>query len=230
MCSSEIKRADCACAASAVTMVELVIVIVVTALLLLIGSRLVFQGTQTFVFVPNALAVNAAGSEALQQIIEGGFSTLSGVPIIRGLRFGGAPIPVGTQVAQPTLWLAENNRIGFRTAGGQDVLLWWDQTPNQEVIWRRLATAACPPAAGPEEVLSAQTQGTVRMLQVPPAIPIFQYYNQSGALVSPPGCSLAGITTIRRIDIRFMAQTRTGNFDQAQAQQTMTSAVAIRVP
>ena len=70
-----------------VTLVELVLVMVVSGILFVATPPLMFQGVQTMVFLPRALAVNEAGTEAMHQIVEGGFSTLAGQTTVRGLRF-----------------------------------------------------------------------------------------------------------------------------------------------
>ena len=213
---------------SALTLVELIIVMVVSGILFVTTPPLVFHGVKTLVFLPRALAVNQTASEALHQIVEGGFSILAGQTTIRGLRFA-----VRRSTAEPALWLAEDNRIGFRNSDGQDVLIRWDSsTPNQEVIRRDLISPVCLPPNNPGEILPYYAQGiggqgTVRILQIPSATPIFRYYNQSGALVAP---TCPPSSTIRRVDIAFIAQTGSGVFDEGQAKEQVASSVAIRVP
>ncbi|MBI4003442.1 MAG: hypothetical protein HY353_00295 [Candidatus Omnitrophica bacterium] len=207
---------------NAATLVELVIVIVVSAILFLVTPILVFHGVKTLVFLPKALAANDAATEVLHQVIEGGFSTLTGQPTVRGLRFA-----VRRSATEPALWLAEASRIGFRTADGQSILLRWDDlVASQEVIRRSLPTPSCTPTIGTEEVLPYHAQGIVRIL---PTVRLFRYYNQSGVEVNnPPTCPPPA--TIRRVDIAFTAQTGNGVFDEGDAREDITSSVAIRVP
>jgi len=203
----------------AVTLVELVIVLVVSGILCVMTPILIFHGVKTLVYLPKALAVNEAAMEALHQMVEGGFSTLSG-QTVRGLRFA-----VRRSATEPALWLAETDRIGFLTSDGQRVLIRWDS----ELIKRSLpASTACPPAIpapSDEEVLPDQAEGIVR---IPTTGSLFQYYNQSGGVIPAPGCASAA--AVRRVDIAFTAQTGTGNFDQGNASEKITSSVAIRVP
>ncbi len=204
------------------TLVELAIVIVVTSIMAMLAPRLFFYGVQTMVFLPRALSVNHTASEAMQQVLEGGFSTLQTAPV-QGLRFASRNIPTGAGAASPALWLAEANRMGFLTSDGQRVLIRLDS----ELIKRSLpASAACPPAAPvTEEVLPYQAQGIVRITT---AGSLFQYYNQSGTLLAAPGCASAA--AVRRVDITFSAQTGNGNFDEGNAREDITSSAAIRVP
>jgi hypothetical protein len=210
----------------AATLVELVIVIVVTALIFLITPILVFHGVKTLVFLPKALAANDVATEILHQMIESGFSTLQAAPV-RGLRFASRTLPTDGTASQPALWLAESSRIGFRTADGQSILLRWDNSvTSQEVIRRSLPAPSCTPTIGTEEVLPYQAQGVVRIL---PTVRLFRYYNQSGVEVNnPPSCPPPA--TIRRVDIAFTAQTGSGNFDEGEAREDITSSVAVRVP
>jgi len=210
------------------TLVELVIVMVITGIVALIAPALLFHGVKTMVFLPRAVAVNQVAADIQHHIVEGGFSTLAGQSVLRGLRFA-----VRRSVTEPALWLAEDDRIGFRASDGQSVVIRWDASVvNQEVIWRSLTTPACPPTMGTEEVLpyDAQAEWDVRVLRIAPATPVFRYYNQSGTQMAAPGCSLGGITTIRQMEIAFIAQTGNGVFDDGHARQAVTSSVAIRVP
>lgn len=211
----------------AVTLVELVIVLVITSIIAFLTPRLFFHGVQTMVFLPKALAVNNAATEILHQMIEGGFSSLALQPPVRGLRFA-----VRLSATEPALWLAEASRIGFRTADGQSILLRWDDsTLNKEVIRRSFPSPSCTPAIDDGEVIPYKTDGIVRVLQtptIPPPRSVFRYYNQSDIEDVTPGCPVP--TTIRRVDIAFTAQTGTGNFDQGNASEQITSSVAIRVP
>lgn len=205
-----------------VTLVELVLVLVISGILFVATPPLMFHGVQTMVFLPRALAVNEAGTEAMQQIVEGGFSTLPGQSApVRGLRFASGAVPTGAAAAQPALWLAEPDRIGFRTSDGQYVLIRFDA----EAIKRSLPVgASCSPAIGTEEVLPYQASGVVRIL---PTTSLFRYYNQSGAELVP-GCPPP--STIRRVDVQFVAQTGSGSFEEGQASQPMMTSVAVRVP
>lgn len=211
------------------TLVELVIVMTLVGILAILTPPLVFYGVKSMVFLPRALAVNQAAGEALHQLVEGGFSTLSGQTIpIRGLR-----LAVRRSATEPALWLAENDRVGFRTADGQNVLIRWDSTSGSEVVRRELLSPVCPAPNNPGEIIPYHAQTTVRILrstQGALSIPIFRYYNQSGTLLAAPGCSLSGITTVRRVDIALMAQTGSGVVDEGQARELITTSVAIRVP
>ncbi len=211
------------------TLIELVIVLVVGAILFAVTPLLVWHGVKVMVFLPRHLAVNQAAQEAMQQIVEGGWSTLAGrTTPIRGLRFAVRTLPTGGSGVQPALWLAETNRIGFLTADGDYVLL----RLQSEAIKRSLppTTQSCSTintwlaSVPPEEILPYQA-ASVRIL-APAAV--FRYYNQSGTEIVTPGCPPN--VAIRRIDIAFTAQTGNGVFDEGQAQQAMTSSAAIRIP
>ena len=210
---------------------ELIIVMVVTGIIALITPVLLFHGVKAIVFLPRAVTVNHAATEVMHQVIEGGYSILVGQTTIRGLRFA-----VKRSATEPALWLIEDDRVGFRTSDGQSVVIRWDSTTvNQEVIKRSLTAVACPPILGTEEVLPYYAQDPqstlrVRIVRITPTTPVFQYYNQGGTPVGTPACSLSGITTVRRVDVSFIAQTGGGNFDQGDTQETVTSSVAIRVP
>ncbi len=209
----------------AVTLVELVVVLVVTSIIALLTPRLFFYGVKTMVFLPKALAVNHAATEAAHQVIEGGFSTLAGQPTVRGLRFA-----VRRSATEPALWLAESSRVGFLTSDGQAVLVRLDDAVvNSEVVKRGLppvsSTCLDDFSSLTEEVIPYHALGSVRIL-APGAL--FRYYNQSGVEVPPGDCPPpAGI---RRVDIAFVAQTGSGNFDQGDAREQITSSVAVRVP
>ena len=202
----------------AVTLVELVIVMVLTGILFVTTPILVFHGVKTLVFLPKALAVNEAAMEALHQMVEGGFSTLSGQTTVRGLRFA-----VRRSATDPALWLAEASRVGFLSADGQYVLL----RLNAEAVKRSVVAApSCSPTPGTEEVIPYQASGTVRIL---PTGSLFRYYNQSGTEVQlPPLCPPP--LTIRRVDMAFAAQTGSGVFAEGNAREDLTTSVAIRVP
>ena len=211
------------------TLVELVIVLVLTGILFVTTPILVFHGVKTLVFLPKALAVNEAAMEALHQMVEGGFSTLSGQTTVRGLRFA-----VRRSATEPAIWLAETTRIGFVTSDNQYVLLWLDNetvvTPEVDVIIRAVVSpstcASVPSATG--EILPYHAAGSVRIVPIPPATSVFRYYNQSDIEIVTPGCPPP--TTIRRVDIAFAAQTGNGLFDEGNAREDITTSVAIRIP
>ena len=210
------------------TLVELIIVMVVTGIIALITPALLFHGVKTMVFLPKAVTVNHTAAEVMHQVIEGGYSTLAGQTIVRGLRFA-----VRRSATEPAIWLAADDCLGVRTSDGQSVVMLWDPVANQEVVRRRLSAPACPTTClpnGTEEVIPYHAQGSVRILRIAPATPVFRYYNQSGTLLVAPGCSLSGITTIRRVEIAFVAQTGNGNFDEGNAREQITSSAAIRIP
>src|SRR3989338_10857052 len=104
MCCSG--RSDSRRGTRGVTLVELVIVIVVSVIVFAAAPVLIFYGVKTLVFLPKALAANEAATEVLHQLIEGGFSTLSGrTSPIRGLRFAILTVPTGQSASSPALWL-----------------------------------------------------------------------------------------------------------------------------
>ncbi len=202
------------------TLVELILAMVVGAILFATTPQLVLQGVKTMVFLPRALAVNQAAAEIEHQIIEGGFSTLAGQPIIRGLRFA---VKMGTQSA---LWLVEANRIGFLNADGQYVVVWFDGTRMNRGL---VASPACPLTANPAgEFLpyDVVTSG----VQITTTGSVFLYYDNSETQIFPTGNGCPPATTIRRVNVAFTAQTGNGVFDQGNAQEPVTSSVAIRVP
>lgn len=200
-------------ATRAATLVELVIVVVVTSIVFLVTPILVFHGVKTLVFLPKALAVNHAATEVLHQMVEGGFSTLQSTPV-RGLRFANRTLPFGGNTVQPAIWNAQPSQVGFRTSDTECVTI----QLSGVVINRRVATvaagAACVDPGPPGEDIPYQdVSGSV---QITPAGSLFTYYNPGGG--------------IRRVDIAFTAQTGSGNFDQGDTSETITSSVAIRVP
>jgi len=210
----------------ALTLIELILIMVLSGIVFVASPILLSHGVKTLVYLPKALAVNHAATEVLHQLVEGGFSTLSGQPTVRGLR-----LAVRRSATEPALWLAEAGRIGFHTADGQRVLIWLDDEtvvdPEVDVIKRSLpAASSCSPSAGTPELIPYHAQGSVRIL---PTIRLFRYYNQSGVEVNNPS-SCPPPTAIRRVDITFTAQTGGGDFDQGQARQDLTTSVAIRVP
>ena len=214
-------------AARGLTLVELVIIIVVTGIIALITPSLLLHGVRVFVFLPNALVVNQAAAEVMHQIVEGGFSdvTITGQSLVRGLRFA-----VRRSTSEPALWLVQANRIGFLTSDGQYVIVRLD-TAGGDLIKRSVlaapATCSTIPPSPAEESIPYDAAGSVRIIT---AGSLFVYYDSSGNPVTPllTGCPPA--TTVRRVDVAFIAQTGGGNFDQGDAQETMTSSVAIRVP
>ena len=208
------------------TLVELVIVMVVSGIVALIAPSLLFHGVKTMVFLPKALTVNDAATEVMHQIAEGGFSTLAGQTTVRGVRFA-----VRRSATEPALWLAEDDRVGFRASDGASILIRWDNTVNQEVIRRTLPASSCTPVIDPGEILfypAQQLSISVRILRISPTTPIFRYYDQGGTQILTPGCPPN--SAVRRVDIAFTAQTGNGNFDEGQAKEQSTSSVAIRVP
>src|SRR3989338_4295921 len=96
------------------------------------------------------IMVNDAATEAIHQVVEGGWSTLPGQTApVRGLRFAAR-----RSSTEGALWLAEASRVGFRTSDGQNVLVRVDA----ESVKRSLpASATCPPPPiGTEEILPYQ--------------------------------------------------------------------------
>lgn len=194
----------------AITLVELVLVIVVSSLVLLVTPILLFHGVKTLVFLPKALAVNEAAGEVLHQAIEGGFSTLTGQPAVRGLRFA-----VRRSATEPALWLTQASSVGFLTSENQCVFIRLDGGVIKRSVSTSLpcATQCNPAPCATEEDIPYHVAGSV---QITTAGNLFTYYN--------PGSG------IRRVDIAFTAQTGGGNFDQGDAQEAIASSVAIRVP
>ena len=200
------------------SLVELVLVIALSAVLFAVTPPLLFHGVKTMVFLPKALAVNEAASELMQQLVDGGFSTLPAQTApVRGLRFA-----VGRGAGAPALWLAEAGRIGFLTSDGQYVVIRLDGT----FVKRRLRSdATCPPpppVPSEEETLPYDAQA------ITITGGLFTYYNQSGVGVAPPGCGSSA--AIRRVDISFTATTGGGSFEQSDTRQAVATSVAIRVP
>ena len=204
------------------TLVELVLVMTISAIVFAATPPLVLQGVRTMVFLPKAIATNQVAMEVVQQVIEGGFSTLPGqASPIRGLRFA-----VGQGAGKPAIWLAEAGRIGFLTSDGRSVLIRLDSANH--AIKRSLlpVTTTCStiPEALAEEIIPYQALGSV---QITTAGALFQYYNQSGGAVAP---SCPPSPAIRRVAIAFAAQTGNGVFDEGNAREAIASSVAIRLP
>ncbi len=207
----------------AFTLVELILLIVVGGILFATTPRLVSQGVRTMVWLPRALAVNQVAGELEHQIIEGGFSTLTGQTTIRGLRFA---VKTGTQSA---LWFVRPDRIGFLNADGQYVVVRLDGTQIKRGLMLSASCASFPVPSTeelmPYDVATVVTNG----VQITTGA-LFLYYDSAGILVAPLANGCLPATTIRRVDIAFTAQTGNGVFDQGQAQESVTSSVAIRVP
>lgn len=205
------------------TLVELVLAIALGAILFVLAPVLMAHGVRAMVYLPRAAAVNQAATEIMYQVFEGGFSTLQAAPI-PGLRSATRAAVAGALTAP--LWLAENDRIGYLTANGQRVLI----RLTSEQIRRSLpASGACPPATPiTEEVLPYEAAGPVRILT---AGSTFQYYNQAGAQILPaPGCTALLLATVRRVQMAIIAQTGNGLVNEAQAQEPMTTSLAIIDP
>lgn len=200
------------------TLVEVVLVMALVGLLFLITPALVLHGVRGLVILPRAIAANNAAAQILDQVLEGGFSTLPGQAArIRGLRFAARG-----SATEPSLWLAEANRVGFLTADGQSVLIRLDGA----VVRRGLPVPACSPAPPAEEALPYESPGVV---EITAAGSLFRYYNQNGTEITP-GCTVGGTSTVRRVDIAFTARTGTGQWEDGHASQPVASSVAIRVP
>ena len=199
----------------ALTLVELVIVMVVSGILFAVTTPLVLYGVRTFIFLPRGLAANQTAAEILHQIVEGGFSTLSGQATVPGLRFA------ARDGAQPAIWNVQASQVGFRTSDSRCVVI----QLTGGVVKRSAAAvapgAACAAPAGSEDIPYAMPPG-MQILAVAPAF--FRYYNQGGLEVPP------NPPPIRRVDIAFVVQTGGGNFNQGEAREQITSSVAIRMP
>ncbi len=217
--------------ARGLTLVELVLVIVITGIVSTMTPTLFFHGVKAMVFLPRALAANHVAQEALQQMVEGGFSTLQAGPV-RGLRFAVRWPPLGVTGSTPALWLTEANRIGFLASDGRYVLLRLDTTNNViKRSWPPTTTtcftvnAVLPSLT--EERLPYEIGQLGAMVQIVAASGLFVYHYQDGS-VAPQNCPPDAL--IRRVDVTFTAQTGSGNFDQGDAREEMTSTVAVRVP
>lgn len=204
------------------TLVELVLAIALGAILFVLAPVLMAHGVRAMVYLPRAAAVNQAATEITYQVFEGGFSTLQAAPI-PGLRSATRAAVGGALTA--ALWYADANGLGYVTANGQRVLI----RLTSEQIRRSLpASGACPPGApATEEVLPYEAAGAVRILT---AGSTFQYYNQAGTQVAAPVCAAASLLAVRRVQMSITAQTGNGLVNEAQAQEPMTTSLAIIDP
>ena len=205
------------------TLMELALVIGLSAIMLLLAPLIMSHGVRALVYLPRAAAVNQAGTEILHQVFEGGLSTLQAAPVL-GLRSASRARVSATALTGP-LWLAEANRMGYRTADGQYVLIRLD---SEQIKRHFPVNGTCPPP-GPqaEEVLPYEAAGAVRIL---PSGTLFQYYNQAGTLLAAPACNGAQLFAVRRVQMSLIAQTGSGLINEAQTQQTMTTSLAILDP
>ncbi len=209
------------------TLPELVLVLVIAGVLFALVPPIILFGVRTLVFVPKAVATDHVAAEVMQQLIEGGFSTLPGqADPIRGLRFAIRRVPLGGTGLQPALWLTEDVRVGYVSSDGQLVLV------RLNTINAALARALVPagttcasvPAGPTEELVPYDALGSARVLA---SGPMFQYRNQAGALLTP---ACPPDPAIRRVDVAMVVQTGNGVFEAGQASQSMRSSVAIRIP
>ena len=213
------------------SLVELVLVLSIVGVLGVLSVRIVLSGTRTFMLVPRQELATQTGMEALQAALEGSPSSVSGVGVLRGLRFA---LPQTIAPVQPAVWLAETNRVGFllpnnptTTSDNQYVLIRLDSEQLKRSVYTATLPSPCPAfAIGTEEVLPYYSAGRARIMIG--AQPIFRYYNQAGTELTPPGCS--GTSVIRRVDVTFTAQTGGGSFDQSDASVPVQSSIAIRFP
>ena len=208
------------------TLVELVIVITVSGILLAITPTLLSHSVQILVFLPRAAAANQLAMEAMHQVIEGGFSTLPGATTLLGLRFAVRTFPTGRSAIAPAIWLAEDGRIGVLSADGRYLLIRFDDINGRLARSLPPTTSTCSalPGALTEELIPSETIGDARLTTTGP---LFRYYNAGGNLV-PPSCPPS--SSIRRVEIAFVAQTGNGVFEEGHAREEMTSAVMIRIP
>ena len=196
-----------------VTLVELVIVLVVSGILFVATPPLMFQGVQTMVFLPKALAVNEAAMEAMHQMVEGGFSTLTGQTApVRGLRFA-----VRRSSTEPALWRTQATNVGFLTSDNQCVFIQLVGGVIRRSVFAPPCSACSTLPCSTEEDLPYQAPGNVQISASPS---LFQYYNQAGGTTPP----------YRRVDITLTARTGSGLFDEGQASENLTTSVAIRIP
>ena len=212
-----------------ISVIELIAAITVVSALLAATTPLLLYGVRTFVFLPRALAADDVATEVMRQLIEGGFSTLPGQTApVGGLRFASRAVPIGEDAIRPALWLTESSRVGFLTSDGQLVLIGWDAASG--TIRRSFPPPAtiCSTVPGSltEETIPYQVLGGVKVTTT--AGQLFQYYDQLGTLLSPPTCPPN--STIRRVEVAFVAQTGSGLFEQGDAKESVLSSVAIRFP
>ena len=203
------------------TLVELVIVLAISGIISVMTPILMWHGVKALVFLPRALTVNHVATEVAHQIIEGGVSTLTGYPTIRGLRFAARRSSTATAI-----WYAAANEIGFLNADGQYVVMRFD-SGSGTVKRRVMPNDSCPPGAGTEEFLPDQVQYQTYNVTIPAAT-LFRYYDRSATLVAAPGCG--STAAIRRVQVVLTVQTGSGSFDQGDAQEPFLSSVAIRDP
>jgi|GEM_PF-2438895 len=204
------------------TLVELVITIAVSGILAGVVPPLILQGVQSLVFLPRALVVDQAAVEIMHQLVEGGFSTLTGQTTIPGLRFA-----TKRNASEPALWLADTTRIGFVTSTGQYILVRLVSEAVKRSALSGLTTCTTIPGVLTEETLPYDPSSPVRILTTGV---LFLYYDSTGSVITPLPTGCPPATTIRRVDIAFTAQTGSGVFDQGQAHQDLTTSVAIRAP
>lgn len=210
------------------TLVELALVIGLVGILAISVPPLVLQGSRSFMFLPRSQLVNRTALEVIHACVEGSFSTLTG-QALPGLRYAARQ----SSPLQNAIWIAEDQRVGFllphnpaTTADNQYVLLRLDGESIKRSIYSN--NACSPPSPSSEEVIPYDAVGVVRVLDSP-SRRLFRYYDTNGMAMTAPGCG-AGLSSIRRIDIAFVAQTGAGNFDQADARVDVTSSIAIRFP
>jgi hypothetical protein len=208
-----------------VTLIELVLVISLIGIAALILPRFVFEAVQGMVLIPNALSVNQAATEILQQLIEGGWSTLPGqAGQILGLRAATRLVPPGESTWSPALWLVEPERVGFMTSAGQAVLIRYDAATRtfQRSVLPLPVSCSAVPSGSPEEPLPSYASGRVLV-----TAPQLAYYTQSGQPVSP---TCPPSPTIRRIEVAFSVQTGSGLIQEGHTRHDVVSSVAVRVP
>jgi hypothetical protein len=205
----------------------MIVVMSVAGIIAAAIPSLVWHGLRTLVFLPKAQVTNQVATDTLHAILEGNFSSVTG-QLIRGLRYAAR----AQSPPEPAIWLAESNRIGFLVPNDP-----WDSADNQYVVIRLdggqvkrcvVATNACSPPACLEEEEVIPYYAAASPVQVVASSPIFRYYTQGEAVVSPPGCGSA--STIRRVEVAFAAQTGQGNFDEGDARVDVMSSAAIRFP
>lgn len=221
-------------AQAGLTLTELVVAIGITGILAVATPMLVWQGTRTFFFFPRSQLVKQVALDASHAMTEGGHSSLSGAAV-PGLRYA-ARQPGPELPEQPAIWLAESQRLGYCVLNDPAL-----ETDNQYVVLRLdgdvlkrtvyAAMPACPPPDGaPEEALPSYAAGAVRILPGTRGA-LFRYFDGNSVEFTPAICpGVAPVQVIRRVDIGFVAQTGSGNVDDADARIAVSTGVAIRFP
>lgn len=215
----------------ALTLVELVLVTAIGAIAFLLAPPMILHSVRTMVFLPRAAGAEEAAQEMVQQVIEGGFSdvAVTGKTTVQGVRFA-----TRRAAGDPAIWYAGGECVGYR--------LTWEDGLSRYIFIRRegarlrrsafIVRPACPAGCvaltAQEELIPRQAPAD---LTITPTGSFFQYvtYDAAGN-EAPSGAGCLPSPQPRRVDIRFVAQTGTGNPDLGHAREAVMSSVAIRTP